>query len=89
MLACESCGDIISDYGMAWIMWDDAKEREGGTVRPTVLRKGNQCIAKPPYVGFASMEMRDYLVNLFRNLGIRTEEELRGVFEFAELMDSV
>src|ERR1700690_3237353 len=89
VLVCESCGGIIRDYRMAWVMWDATKVREGDIIRPVVLCKGNQCVTKSPYIGYASMEMRDYLVNLSRNLGIRTGDDLREALQFAEMMDSI
>ena len=89
MLKCESCGDIIRDFGMAWVMWENHKLKNGESVKPTVLCKTNGCNSKPPYVGFASMEMRDYLIDLFRNLGVRTKKQLLEALEFSEMMHSI
>lgn len=89
MLVCESCGETITDFGWAWVVWDDVKLSEGKSVRPVVVCKKNGCNVKPPFVGYASMEMQEYLVNLCRNTGLKTEEQFREAFEFVELADQV
>ena len=85
-LVCESCGDVIKDYKMAWVMWPELL-KEGATAKPTVLCKKNGCNSKRPYDGYPSMELRDYLINLCRNTGMKTEEDFREAFEFTQLSD--
>jgi hypothetical protein len=87
-LVCESCGDVIQNLGMAWVMWPEPLEN-GASVRPTVLCKKNRCNSKPPYDRYPSMEMRDYLINLCRNSGIGTEKDFREAFELARLGEQV
>jgi hypothetical protein len=83
---CESCGEPIRDCAMAWVMWD-----EGAEPKPEieVLCKTNGCISKPPYKGFASMELREYLINLCRNAGMVTEEHFHEALEFARMSEEI
>lgn len=91
MLVCEGCGEVIRDYGLAWVMWDAKKLKDGQTVRPVVLCKPkiNGCNSKPEYLDFASMEMRDFLINLCRNSGMKTENDVNEAFAFTEMMDRI
>jgi hypothetical protein len=69
-------------------MWPDLLE-DGQRVNPTVLCKKNGCNSKSPYRNYPSMELRDYLINLCRNAGMKTEKDFQEAFEFAELADHV
>jgi hypothetical protein len=73
---------------MAWVMWRNLLEN-GQQVNPTILCKKNGCNSKPPYSGYPSMELRDYLINLCRNAGMKTEEDFQEAFGFAELADQI
>jgi hypothetical protein len=88
-IVCESCGEIISDLGLAWAMWPDHLVSDGASVKPQILCKKNHCNSKPPYDRYLSMEMRDYVINLCRNSGIGTEKEFREAFEFARMGDMI
>lgn len=85
-VVCESCGQIIDDYKMAWVMWPELM-MDGATVKPTILCKTNGCNSKAPYDGYPSMELRDYLINLCQNTGMRTEEDFHEAIEFTNLSD--
>jgi hypothetical protein len=87
-LICESCGEVIRDYGLAWVMWSDLL-RNGAVAKPILLCKKNGCNSKPPYIGYASMELGDYLINLCRNAGMKSEQQFREALEFANLGDQI
>jgi hypothetical protein len=54
-----------------------------------VLCKTNGCISKPPYIGFASMELREYLINLCGNAGMATEKHFHEALEFALMGEEI
>jgi hypothetical protein len=90
MLICDGCGEVIRDYHLACVMWDD-KLKNGQTVRPKIVCKArmNGCYTKGEYLGFESMELGDFIINLCRNLGMRTKEDFCEAFDFAELIGRI
>jgi hypothetical protein len=85
-IVCESCGEPIRDCRMAWVMWD-----EGAEPQPEikVLCKTNGCISKRSYIGFASIELREYLINLCRNAGMVTDKHFHEALEFARMGEEI
>ena len=90
VLLCENCGERITEYGMAWVMWNNAKLQPGERIKPIILCKKNHCNSRPPYDRYVcSMEMRDFLVNLCRNLGITNEVQFREALEATLMMEQI
>ncbi len=74
-MVCETCGEIITDYRMAGVVWNrDYKDGERSKV--TVLCKTNGCLTKEPYAHFPWQEMRHFALWLLYNSGVKTEAEL-------------
>jgi hypothetical protein len=88
LILCESCGERVKDYKLAWVMWPSLLA-PGQTVKPIFACKTNGCNSKSPYRDFASMELGEYLINLCRNAGMKSEGEFREALELARLADSV
>jgi hypothetical protein len=88
VVICESCGEVIRDYGAAWVTWPEIPS-DGQRHQPLVVCKTNHCVSKKPYVDYPSMELRDYLINLCRNLGMRSDNDFHEALEFAELSDMI
>jgi len=88
-IVCEGCGEIINDYQLAWVVWSKEELKDGERTKALVVCKKNRCNSKQPYRDFPSMEMRDYLINLCRNAGVKTEQQFREAFEFTQLADNI
>lgn len=89
-MVCELCGESITDYRMAGAVWDERGEFENWTFRRvTVLCKENGCLSKPPYKGLPWQEMRDYLLWLAYNSGLKTEAQVREAWKEAEIMSNI
>ncbi len=76
VLACERCGEIITDYRMAGVVW----EREDEPRSPvTILCKTNDCLnTDQPW-----MPLGDFFVWVAINTGLNTEVKLREAWERA------
>jgi hypothetical protein len=68
-------------------MWRDVLGE--AVTKPTVLCKKNGCNSQLRYIEFASMELGDYLINLCRNAGMKSDEDFRAALEFANLGDQI
>jgi hypothetical protein len=86
-MTCETCGEIITDYRMAGVVWDREHD-EPGRSGITVLCKGNECLSKPPHRGKPWMEMRDYMLWIAYNSGLSTEAQLRHDWEATERLNA-
>jgi len=80
-MACETCGEIIKDYRQAGVVWNREDEPRS---RVTVLCKTNHCLSKPPYKDKPWQELRDYMVFMAHNTGLKTEADIRGTWESAK-----
>lgn len=85
VIMCDSCGERIKDYGMAWVMWKEPAKLH----KPLILCKQNRCNAKPEYLDFASMELRDFLINLCRNVGMESKKDFQEALLSAHVGDSI
>jgi hypothetical protein len=72
-MACEMCGEIITDYRQAGVVWIREDEPRSCV---KVLCKTNGCLTKHPHADKPWQEMRDYLVFMARNVGLDVEKEL-------------
>ena len=88
LIVCESCGERIQDVQLAWVMWRNLQQPDQST-KPAILCKKNHCNAKPEYADFASMELRDFLIDLCRNVGMRQEKDFHEALEMAHLADQL
>ena len=71
-IACETCGEIITDYRMAGVVWNSTDEPRS---RVTVLCKKNKCLTKGPHADKPWQELRDYMVHMARNIGLECEAQ--------------
>jgi hypothetical protein len=82
VIACERCGETITDCEMANVVWN--REDEPRT-QVTVLCKINDCVSADPHKAKQWMPLRDYIRNVAYNSGLKTRAdlvtapELRGV----------
>jgi hypothetical protein len=88
VIVCELCGEVVRDYRLAWAMWPSLLA-QGQTVKPVFLCKANQCVSKPPYRDFASMELGSYLIDLCRNMGMKSVADFREALELSEIGDRI
>jgi hypothetical protein len=84
---CETCGEVITNYANAGVVWDEYKEGQRAAV--TVLCKSNRCLSKPPYSGRPSMEFRDFLVWIAFNSGMNSEAKIREAWKASDKINNI
>ena len=86
-VVCEECGETITDYGMAGVVWPERDYDEGSRQKATVLCKNNRCLSSGSNRYLPWAEFKHYVIWLLYNSGIRTEEQLHEAWRSAERMN--
>jgi hypothetical protein len=83
-MVCEKCGEAITDYRMAGVVWVQEKFKNGSRSRVIVLCKTNKCLSTPPQCDLPWMEMRDYMLWMAHNVGLKTESHIREAWKITK-----
>jgi len=88
-IVCEKCGEIIADYEMAGVVWQECNYDEGSRRRVIVLCKRNDCLNSEAYKHLPWQGFKHYALWLLYNSGMKTEQQMREAWKSAERINGV